>query len=420
MNKNRIQMKKNGALFLMLLIITAICIIQSSNSCAQEAAPSIRAEGAILMNADTGEVLYEKNADTRYYPASITKMMTALLVIENSELDSVVTFSKTATTNLERGAVTLEVSEGDKISVRDCLYGLMLKSANEVANGLAEHVGGSIEGFASMMNDKARELGCTNTNFANPSGLTNSAHYTTARDMALIAKACFNNSTFREINGTESYTFPAVKNSASKSISIGHKMLRKSDSRYYEGIIGGKTGYTSKAGQTLVTGAQRNGKKLIVVILKSTNTRYEDTRKLLDYGFAKAASSSSGEDSRSFDNTNKSSSEKTYEKLPYKTGWIRNKTGWYYLNAGGSWYALGRFEIDGESYWFDGSGYMVTGWQQDGDGYWYYMTESGTMQKSSWLQYNNQWYYLGADGRMYTNTTTSDGYYVNNEGIWAN
>ena len=108
MNKNRIQMKKNGALFLMLLIITAICIIQSSNSCAQEAAPSIRAEGAILMNADTGEVLYEKNADTRYYPASITKMMTALLVIENSELDSVVTFSKTATTNLERGAVTLE------------------------------------------------------------------------------------------------------------------------------------------------------------------------------------------------------------------------------------------------------------------------------------------------------------------------
>lgn len=131
--------------------------------------------------------------------ASITKLMTALLVLERSSLDDTVTFSENAVTNLEAGAVTLKIKAGDKFSVKDCMYALLLKSANEVANGLAEHVAGSVSGFADLMNQKAASLGCTNTHFVNPNGLNDSNHYTTARDMALIAKAAFENQTLSQI-----------------------------------------------------------------------------------------------------------------------------------------------------------------------------------------------------------------------------
>ena len=139
----------------------------------------IQSEGAALLDASTGKLLYGKNENTQFYPASITKMMTALLVAENCSLDEVVTFSETATTNLESGAVTLSLTAGDQLTVEDCLYALLLKSANEVANGLAEHVAGSVENFAAMMNARAKELGCQNTNFVNPNGLNKENHKTT-------------------------------------------------------------------------------------------------------------------------------------------------------------------------------------------------------------------------------------------------
>lgn len=215
--------------------------------------PAVSAEAAILFDATHNTVLFEKNADEKLYPASITKLMTALLVLEKADLNDTVVFSKTAVTNLESGAVTLKLQEGDRVSVRDCLYGLLLKSANEVANGLAEHVGGSIQGFADLMNRKAAELGCTGTHFTNPSGLNDPDHYTTARDMAKIAGAAFKNEMLQKISSSLSYEFPATKAAAARTITPGHKMLYPSDSRYYEGMVGGKTGYTSLAGNTLVT-----------------------------------------------------------------------------------------------------------------------------------------------------------------------
>ena len=157
--------------------------------------PVVSSEGAVLLNANTGEVLFEKNGTTRFYPASITKLMTALLTVENCRLSDTVTFSKSATTNLESGAVTLSLVEGDKLTVEQCLYALLLESANEVANGLAEHISGSVSAFADKMNARARELGCTDTHFVNPNGLNNEQHYTTPRDMALIARAAFQNPT---------------------------------------------------------------------------------------------------------------------------------------------------------------------------------------------------------------------------------
>ena len=248
--------------------------------------PEIQAQGAVLMDAATGNLLYSKEAETKFYPASITKLMTALLVAEKCSLDDTVTFSKTAVTNLESGAVTLGLVEGDKLTVRQSLYGLLLKSANEVANGLAEHTAGSISKFADMMNARAKELGCTNTNFVNPNGLNNSNHYTTPHDMALIARAAFQNGTVSKIASTLSYQIPATQKAAARTISLGHKMLYPNDARYYQGVIGGKTGYTSLAGNTLVTCAERDGVRLIAVIMKSKATQYTDTSALRDYGFA--------------------------------------------------------------------------------------------------------------------------------------
>ena len=259
---------------------------QSAVSAADISHPEVAAEGAVLLNAATGEVLYGKNQDQQFYPASITKVMTALVVLEHCNLNETVTFSETATTNLESGAVALGVSAGDQLTVEQSLYGLLLKSANEIGNGLAEHVSGSVSAFADLMNAKAKELGCKNTHFANPHGLNNENHKTTPYDMALILRAAVANDTFRKIDTTTSYQFPAIKNAAARTITMGHKMMYKTDSRYYEGIIGGKTGYTSKAGNTLVTAVERDGVRLIAVVMKAKGTHYTDTRAMLDYGFA--------------------------------------------------------------------------------------------------------------------------------------
>lgn len=247
---------------------------------------SVSAEGAILMDADSGAVLYGKNIHTAYYPASITKILTALVVIENCSLDEMVTFSYNAVHNVESGSSNAALDVGDQLSVKDCLYAMVLKSANESANALAEHTAGSIEAFADMMNAKARSLGCTDSHFNNPSGLNDPEHYTSAHDMALIAQAAFQNDIFVEIDSTLYYDLPQTKrNPEGLRIYPGHRMLKKNTAQYYPGIVGGKTGYTSLAGNTLVTCAQRDGMKLISVVLNGHQTHYTDTKALLDFGF---------------------------------------------------------------------------------------------------------------------------------------
>lgn len=284
----RNQVKKTAAAFFGALLLTVFCGTAPVTVMAAEK-PEVAAQGAALYNATTGEFLYGKNENKQFYPASITKVMTALLVVENAGLEDVVTFTDSATKNLESGAVSLDVTTGDKIPVRDCLYGLLLKSANEVANGLAEHVAGSVPAFADMMNARAKALGCTATNFVNPNGLNNASHLTTPHDMALITAACFNNAAFREIEKSTTYHFPATLNRPDgTNITMGHKMISTKNSQHYDGILGGKTGYTSKAGNTLVTCAERNGVRMVAVVMKCAGTHYSDTKKLLDYGFAEA------------------------------------------------------------------------------------------------------------------------------------
>lgn len=449
------QWRKAAALVLALCLATGVpaqaatagpgTVSQAVNG-NQVTEPEIQAEGAVVIDASTGNVLYGKNERNRFYPASITKLMTAMLVLERADLNDTVTFSQTATTNLEAGAVSLNLTEGDRLTVEQCLYALLLKSANEVGNGLAEHVSGSISGFAQLMNQKAAELGCTGTHFANPHGLNDSSHYTTPYDMALIGRAAFQNETLCRITTTVSYQLPATKNAGAKTITMGHKMVYPNDSRYYEGIIGGKTGYTSLAGNTLVTGVQRNGVRLIAVVMKSKSTHYADTKALLDYGFAVMEAQAGGtavKDNKTpdpsvgtaagpgyGDNSSKTQSSagpggedngnSGTNKSPARvvSAWFQDEKGWYYIKQDGNRAAGQWLNLDGTEYWIDSDGYMATGWRQFTNGAWYYFRSSGAMAADYWVEDHGKWFYLGSQGAMLTNTRTPDGYELGADGAW--
>ena len=248
---------------------------------------SIDSDAGIVMDANTGVVLYGKNIHETYSPASITKVLTSLIVLEHCSLDETVTFSENAVYNVESNSSSAGYDTGDTASVKDCLYALLLKSANEAANALAEHVAGSADAFAVLMNEKAAELGCQDSHFANPSGLNNEEHYVSAYDMALITRAAFENPTFAKIVETTYYKLPPnQKNPDGQGISPGNKLVKKNWPQYYRpDVLGGKTGYTSIALNTLVNGARQGDTTLITVILHSNNTQYEDTSRLLDFGF---------------------------------------------------------------------------------------------------------------------------------------
>ncbi len=395
---------------------------QPSDAQGNVAEPAVTSEGVVLMDGATGKVLYGKNQDTRFYPASITKVMTALIVLERCNLNDVVTFSASATTNLESGAVSLKIAEGDQLTVEQALYGLLLKSANEIGNGLAEHVGGSVSGFAELMNAKAADLGCKNTHFTNPHGLNDSEHKTTPYDMALIMRAALQNDTFRRIDTSLTYEFPATKNSGARTITMGHKMMYPSDSRYYQGIIGGKTGYTSLAGNTLVTGAERDGVRLIAVVMKSKGTQYADTKALLDYGFANYAALTGGDGGQGTSSAPEGPSVNVLSggnPDTAGTGWRQDNGHWYFIKNDGNRAAGEWVTVNGLDYWFDADGTMATEWRRFTNGSWYYFKpSSGYAVKSQWVQDGGAWYYLGADGVLLTNTTTPDGYQVDANGVW--
>ncbi len=249
------------------------------------------ADGAFLMDLDTGAELYSKNPEKLAYPASITKLMTALLTTENCAMDEQVEFSRNAVYSIERGSSNVGIDMGQSMTVEECLYCLLLASANEVANALAEHVAGSVEAFGEMMTARAAELGCVNTHFVNPNGLHDENHYTCARDMALIARAFAQNPKLLEISGTLSYSVHPTEHQPDEfTISNHHRMLPGCllGKRYiYENAIGGKTGFTVAARETLVTFAEKDGMRLIAVVLREEPYyHYSDTEALFEYGFS--------------------------------------------------------------------------------------------------------------------------------------
>ena len=248
---------------------------------------AVESDAAICMDGNTGAVLYGKNIEKQEYPASITKIMTVLLALENGNLDDTVTFSENAVYSIEYGSAHLGLTEGEELTLEQCLYGIMLASANEISNAVAEHIGGSVEKFADMMNQKAEELGCVNTHFVNPNGLHDDNHYTCAYDMALITQAAMKYDKFREIIHTQEYCYPETNLVKEKRYFANHHGMLMDESRAYNGFIGGKTGYTDEAWNTLVSTAERDGMLLISVVLHANgqDIEYGNTKTVLDYGY---------------------------------------------------------------------------------------------------------------------------------------
>ena len=312
------------------------------------------------------------------------------------------------------------------------------------------------ENYAERMNQRAVELGCTGTHFENASGLNGASHYTTARDMALIANAAISNDTIRTILQTKTYQLPASKNRSALTITNGNKMINSANSQYYEGIVGGKTGYTSKAGNTLAEAADVAGHRLVAVVMKSNGQHYNDIKKLFDYGKALIEASANGgalaqgneavqpgpgSSSGNIDpglaggpgsttgSTAGNNGGVTNITGPgaaagntgtTTTGFVTTGNGTQYVKSDGSLCKNEWLDLLGKSYFFDGDGYMCKGWVHfSNDAYYYFNPETGEMVANKWVTEDGKSYYLGPDGVMATNTIIDGTYRVNEKGEYV-
>ncbi len=278
------------------LILAALCAVSSifMNKMDVSAAeywpngPDTESPCIVVIEQKTGTVLYEKNSHEQHYPASITKIMTSMLALDQTNMDDVVTFSEDAIYKTEGSSIYRDV--GEQMTMEECLYALMLASSNDCAYAVAEHVSGSMEGFVGQMNEKAKELGCTDTHFANPHGLTDPEHYTTCYDMALIAREAYKSAKFRMIIGTARYTIPPTNKHDEETYLQNHNEMlypfRTLGEYKYEYCTGGKTGYTQAANSTLVTFAEKDGMTLICVVMNTVSpSQWKDSINLYNYCF---------------------------------------------------------------------------------------------------------------------------------------
>lgn len=246
--------------------------------------PDINAESALLIDNKTNKVLYSKDMNRKMFPASTTKILTAILVLENHSLDEKVTASYNAVMTIPSGYSTASIQIDEVLTVEQLLELLLVHSSNDAANVLAEYTGGSIDSFVAMMNTKINELGLSDTHFTNPYGLQDNNHYTTAHDLAIIMQYCLKNDDFRKIAGQASCAIPSTNKSEPRKYSSTNELLIAGNSNYYPNLIAGKTGYTSEAGECLVSAVYNDNLELVGVILNSNN-RFKDTRSLYNYGY---------------------------------------------------------------------------------------------------------------------------------------
>lgn len=285
-------MKKFKILPLVLALLMALSLLPVSALAVSE--PEIGANAAIIVDSDSGEVYYAKNADARVQPASTTKMMTALLVVEAVErgelaLTDAVTASYNANYNLEDDSTdaTPRIQEGEAMTVENLLYCVMLASANEACNILAEHLSGSVSAFVSRMNDRAAELGCDNTHFTNANGLEEEDHYSSAADLALIAREAMTHPFFAQVCGTYSYTVPETNMNGARELENSNKLLEKGGEYYYDYAYGIKTGFFTNAGYCLVSAAEKDNMDVICVVMGSVDLgdQFLDSVTLYDWFF---------------------------------------------------------------------------------------------------------------------------------------
>lgn len=274
----------------LILVLTTLCIPFSNAS--QTTSPTIDCPAALLMDFNTGKILYEKNIYQKMYPASLTKVMTAIIVLEKCDLSDIATVSYNSIMSIESGYVVANLRVGEELTIEQLLYLLMVGSCNDAAIVLAEHISGSVENFSVLMNEKAKELGCTSTNFVNPNGVHDENHYSTAYDLALITKYAMQNETFKTIVSTTYYELPTTnKYDKTDRIFVTTNNLLRGD-YYYKYATGVKTGFTSPAKNCLIASATKNNLELITVVLggeqrpDGSSQRYLDTVNLFEYGYS--------------------------------------------------------------------------------------------------------------------------------------
>jgi len=274
-------------LFFLFLFIS---IFINSNCYAFNKDLQINSKAAILIDSKNENIIYEKNATKKLYPASTTKILTAIIAIENCDLNDIAIASSSAIKSIPNGYSTAAIIEGEELTIEQLLNVFLIHSANEAGFILAEHISGSVEDFSKLMNIKAKELGCTNSNFTNPSGLHDENHYSTANDLSKIANYCMKNNTFRKIVSMKICKVPATNKSKARFYKNTNKLLQEGQ-YYYSSCIGIKTGYTSPAGNCLISASNKDDIELISVVLggdnisNSKDTRYIDTINLFEYGY---------------------------------------------------------------------------------------------------------------------------------------
>lgn len=270
-------------LFLTFLILYPFNYVLSAEM--QTNLPSTTAEGIFLLDNRTNKVIYSKSENKKMYPASTTKILTAIIVLENCNLNDVVTASYNAVMSIPDGYSTANIQIGEELTIEQLVELLLVYSANDAANVLAEYVGGSIDSFVSMMNTKLNELNLTDSHFTNAFGMQDENHYTTAHDLAFIMKYCLKNDTFRKIAGQASCAIPATNKSGTRTYTSTNELLIPGTSHYYSYLATGKTGFTTQAKECLVSSAYRDNLELICVVLGS-NDRFADTRNLYEYAYS--------------------------------------------------------------------------------------------------------------------------------------
>ncbi len=285
--KKKLNYKKLIVIFLAWLF----CITISSLVFAKSEEPNLISQSAILVDTKTGKILYGKNQNEKMYPASTTKIITAILTLENCHLDEMVTISYDTVMSIPDGYSSAYLQIGEELTVEQLLELLLVHSANDAANALAQYVGGSVESFVSMMNTKVNELGLYHTHFTNAFGMHDENHYSTAQDLANIMKYCIKNEDFRRLSGKASCAIPSTNKSDIRRYSSTNSLIIPNSKDYYPYLTCGKTGYTSQAGDCLVSCSYKDNLELICVILggktinDNTSTRFSETKTLFQYGY---------------------------------------------------------------------------------------------------------------------------------------
>ena len=319
-------MKKKSIYLIIIMIITSLLITTctfatetvvngSDKNEKKDIFGDIEAPNLLLAQTSTGKVLYERKADEKIYPASTTKLMTAILVVENCELDEIVTVSEHAIKIVPPDYVKANLQVGEELTVEDLMYVMLIPSANDAANVLAEYVGGSIESFATMMNTRAKELGCTGTNFTNPSGLHEKNHYTTTRDMFLIAREAISKNFIKKVIGTTSYTLNNTNKytKTTRKFTTTNYMKQKNLSKYYcDYCIGGKTGYTGDAKNCVIEFAQKDGIDLTAIVMGENSNikgkKFLDAKEMFEYAY------------KNYKNENVTTQNEKYETVEINNG----------------------------------------------------------------------------------------------------